>query len=459
MCPGSVRVAVIGAGASGLAQLKQLLDAFARPNTPQLDVVVYESQREVGGTWFRSSHDKKKYIRHTDSDGQLFFSPDAENPSPMYDGLRTNLPYDLMSYRDFPMEHDDIFPDQPAVERYLRDYAKKFDLYKYIRFNTPVKRLYRHGKWRIETDTVEDFDFVCVANGHYADSWIPLIPGLDSFPGEVLHSRYYRCPEDYAGKSVMVVGSFASGSDLSRQLAGLNLTGRSMTVYLSSSGSTYSPPPGPDDPPQPWREYIRNVPLISRIDETKISFEDGSQVDDVDTLIFATGYRYSLPFCKAFDEPWKSTPPLDRIDGSLSGLSMRQLDELLLFLKDDRTISFPVLQYQIVPFPLAEVQARLTAFLWAGLFMLPEHLNLPSNPSNHHSTPPATPPDTPVRKVVSMRQNLVFGAPYEFIYAEYLMDLMRGVDGDDTPSHWQRIEPWRRERRADKALRRKLLGY
>ena len=110
-----------------------------------------------------------------------------------------------MSFRDFPMKSNTIFPDQRelsvsinphprevrsvfagVIEQYLRDYAKSFDLYPYIRFNTVVTRLLnpKDGRrWRLESrsssrNTEESFDFVCVANGHYADPWVPLIPGL-----------------------------------------------------------------------------------------------------------------------------------------------------------------------------------------------------------------------------------------------------------------------------------------
>lgn len=49
-----VRVGIIGAGASGLAQLKQLIDAFDRPQVrarKQLQVSVFEKNGEVGGVW------------------------------------------------------------------------------------------------------------------------------------------------------------------------------------------------------------------------------------------------------------------------------------------------------------------------------------------------------------------------------------------------------------------------
>jgi hypothetical protein len=61
-----------------------------------------------------------------------------------------------------------------------------------------------------------------------------------------------------------------------------------------------------------------------------------------------------------------------------------------------------------------------------------------------------------------MRKKLVFGAPYEWTYEEFLMGLCLEADvadGIDTPDHWRRIEPWRRDRRADADLRRRTLGF
>jgi hypothetical protein len=45
-------IAVIGAGASGLAQIKQAIDAFARPESPTEALIVgFESKDQVGGVW------------------------------------------------------------------------------------------------------------------------------------------------------------------------------------------------------------------------------------------------------------------------------------------------------------------------------------------------------------------------------------------------------------------------
>lgn len=45
------RIAVIGAGAAGLAQAKQVLDAFRIPQGPGVELVVFEARRDVGGVW------------------------------------------------------------------------------------------------------------------------------------------------------------------------------------------------------------------------------------------------------------------------------------------------------------------------------------------------------------------------------------------------------------------------
>lgn len=188
-----------------------------------------------------------------------------------------------------------------------------------------------------------------------------------SFPGQVLHSRFYSRPTDYAGRNVLVVGSFASGSDLSRQIASLNLSkyspeGRPLSpdnqgygftrVYVSSSGvSRIVANDGP------WLRYTTHVPLIHHIDGGVVHFDAREPLEGVDTIIFATGYNFSLPFCKRRDRPWCERTVLDTEIGErerdggetsevegIKGLAMRDLDELMLFLDGDRTISFPVLR-------------------------------------------------------------------------------------------------------------------
>ncbi|KAK6907093.1 hypothetical protein I203_101082 [Kwoniella mangroviensis CBS 8507] len=550
----TTRVGMIGAGASGLSQIQQLLEIWdqhkdVRGKT-KLEIVGFESKSDVGGVWLTDDQPKPNIRTHLTSkennEETYSYPPKGTNPSPMYQGLRTNLPHDLMSFRGYPFPEDTpLFPKQELVEQYLQSYTEHYNLRKHIRFSTRVERVYltpqqdQNGssdkkRWTIESNNLhsderksEQFDYVVVSNGHYSDGWIPPIKGLSTFPGQIIHSRFFHRASDYIGKTVLVVGSFASGGDISRLLASENINKFSpsgeplngfskeeyLKVYVSTSGYTqYSATEGP------WAEYIQHVPLISHLtppDESQshtkgtIHLEEDEQgekreLDDVDVIIFATGYNFLFPFFKITDEPWDKTrlsegnvksEERQKGDGweenGIKGQGVDGLDELLLFLKGDRTISFPTLSYQNVPFPLTQVQSRFTAYLWAGLLELPEQITLPPNPSNPYSSSqqeikddkaadsfntsssssqdkgsvdppqPTAEPKKP-RKVLQRIRHLVFGAPYEWTYSEFLMDFMTQSDqkhGVETEDHWKKIEGWRRDRRADTSLRKRMLGY
>jgi cation diffusion facilitator CzcD-associated flavoprotein CzcO len=85
-----------------------------------------------------------------------------------------------------------------------------------IRFNTRVEKLEKVGHvWIVKSTTlvknevgrtrrkesVEEFDAVVVASGHYHASKVPDIPGLkewkEAWPERVEHSKRYRGPEEY----------------------------------------------------------------------------------------------------------------------------------------------------------------------------------------------------------------------------------------------------------------------
>lgn len=61
----------------------------------------------------------------------------------------------------------------------------------------------------------------------------------------------------------------------------------------------------------------------------------------------------------------------------------------------------------------------------------------------------------------TVRKDLIFAPPYEWVYTRYCMDLMREADGDDdkVEGYWKELEEWRVERRKDTGLRKRSLGY
>jgi cation diffusion facilitator CzcD-associated flavoprotein CzcO len=98
------------------------------------------------------------------------------------------------------------------VLRYLVAFAEAHGLKRFIRCNTTVVQVAPNetaGGWEITTydsNMMEQssryettaYDAVVVASGHYRTPRIPdNIPGLELFPGDVVHSRMYRQPGPY----------------------------------------------------------------------------------------------------------------------------------------------------------------------------------------------------------------------------------------------------------------------
>lgn len=131
---------------------------------------------------------------------------------------------------------------------------------------------------------------------------------------------------------------------------------RQIEVHVSCSApSAFSV--DPNDPNTPWGKYVTYHPMIEHVSTSTIHFEDETTLDDVDVVIYATGYNFALPFAKFEDRPWCDNPIFNGKIGSeermggdtweekgMKGLGVKGLDELMLFLEGDRSICFPVLR-------------------------------------------------------------------------------------------------------------------
>ncbi|CAA7034238.1 unnamed protein product [Microthlaspi erraticum] len=129
----SRHVAVIGAGAAGLVAAREL-------RREGHSVVVFERQKQVGGTWI--------YTDRVESDPLSVDPTRIVVHSSVYGSLRTNLPRECMGFRDFPFairsgESRDQrrFPSHGEVLAYLRDFSKEFGIEELIRFETTVVRV------------------------------------------------------------------------------------------------------------------------------------------------------------------------------------------------------------------------------------------------------------------------------------------------------------------------------
>ncbi|OGM44820.1 flavin dependent monooxygenase [Aspergillus bombycis] len=371
------RVAVIGAGPSGLSAVKYLL---AEKYFTKIDV--FEKRSSVGGVWNYTPPALKQ------STSTLVPQLDPNEPgdeptwhhtggiqgplepafiSPIYSTLDTNIPKELMAYGDKPFHPDaQVLPKYSTVKKYLDEYAE--NVKDYIHLDTQVVSVkssgYRADAWAVTTknlrtgvDTTDTYDAVVVASGHYDVPYTPDIPGIkiwnETYPGIISHSKLYDSPESFRGKKVIVVGGSASGVDIGNQINRLS-KGK---VIASQRTESYLMPSNATD-----KDYVPEI--VEFLPPTEynraVRFTDGKIEDDVDAIVFCTGYLYSFPFLSSLDHPV--------ITDGRRVLNTYQH----LFYIHNPTLAFPVLPQRVIPFPLSENQAAVFARVWSGRLTLPD---------------------------------------------------------------------------------------
>ena len=270
----SARVAVVGAGAAGLAAARELRDEGHT-------AVVFEASHAIGGTW-----------RYDAAPGVH---------SSMYANLRTNLPRELMGFADLPFSSATPltgdarrYCGHAEVQAYLELFAARNALHSLIRFGVRVQRatpLWEGAtalgpRWRVETSAAcEDstFDALLVANGHYSEPRTLHVPGAADFPGSLQHTHDYRTPAPFAGKRVVVVGAASSGEDVSRDIAPV-----AAATFLSAASFMTEGPIASG--------AVQKRALLVRLHaDGAAEFADGTR-EAVDVVLFATGYHFHFPF-------------------------------------------------------------------------------------------------------------------------------------------------------------------
>ena len=281
------RVAIIGSGAAGLATAHRLQPSFA--------VDVFEASSVVGGTWH--------YTEECDIHGS------------MYRDLHTNLPKDIMAFPDFSwcIASDRSFVHHTNVQAYLVAYSKQLGLEPLIRFNHRVTQLTKlaskedgspFSRWKLtalDTSTDEEltqtYDAVVVCNGHYAKPYIPAIPNIARFQGQVLHSHNYRMPEPFANKTIVILGGGQSGRDIAQELCH---TARKVVLAHRSTPLQMAP-------------LEETTPVVDVNDQGHLVTSD-MQTVEADVLIYATGYHFDFPFLDLAQAGLQLQPP-KRIQG------------------------------------------------------------------------------------------------------------------------------------------------
>jgi len=322
-----MKVCIIGAGSSGITAAKNL-----KENGIAFDC--FEKGSNIGGNW-----------RYNNDNGM----------SSAYRSLHINTNRVVMAYSDFPMPSEyPMFPHHSHIIKYFENYVDHFGVRADIQFNTEVLTVTRNAddSYHVKTDKGEgNYRAVLICNGHHWNARFPEPAFSGVFTGEVLHSHYYREPEQIYKKDVLVVGIGNSAVDIACEAA-RQCTGNK--VVVSSRSGAYIVPnwiwsmpfdnlasplmaklplslqrillkmglwlargnqedygvPQPKRPPLSehptlsqdllnlsGRGLIKFKPNIKELKGKTVVFEDGT-TQDFDQIVYATGYKVTFPFLK-----------------------------------------------------------------------------------------------------------------------------------------------------------------
>ena len=232
---GQPRIAIIGAGMSGIAAVVKLQKAGYR------DLTVFEKAEQVGGTW-RANR---------------------------YPGLSCDVPSHWYSFTFNPNpDWTHRFSYGPEIQAYMQATAEKFGVTPLVRFNTGVSALAYDDKdedgpvWHLTTEHGDDgiYDIVISATGILRLPQLPDIEGLEGFTGTKFHSAEWPDTIDLSGKRVGIIGT---GSTSCQIVGEITDTVGSMHVFQRTP---HWVAPLPQKKYAAWQKFfMRALPFLPKL--------------------------------------------------------------------------------------------------------------------------------------------------------------------------------------------------
>jgi putative flavoprotein involved in K+ transport len=313
MTPRSYDTLVIGAGQAGLAAGYHLQSSGT-------DFAILEASTQPGGAW---PH--------------------------YYTSLRLFSPARFSALPGLPFPGDpERYPTRDEVIAYVQRYAIHFDLP--IITNTRVAQVTQRAR-QFQIQTTDGRSFVAqrliAASGSFQHPYQPVIAGQAQFAGTLLHSFAYQTPEPFVGRRVVVVGGGNSAVQIAvelAQVAQVSLAvrepvrfvtqrpyGRDVHFWWSLLRLDTSPIEHPlgrlfahlTNGPGPrvldagiYRQALAagkpdTRPVFQSFTENGVIWADGS-IEEIDAVIFATGYRAGLDYLAPLGALDNAGQPLHR---------------------------------------------------------------------------------------------------------------------------------------------------
>lgn len=207
--PSETDVLVVGAGFSGLYSVQRLRELG-------FQVHGIDAGTDVGGVWYWNRY------------------PGARCDIESVDYCFSFSPELIQEWN-----WTERYPAQPEILQYINHVADRFSLREFYSFETRVASMAwdaDRAVWHVETDRGDTIDarWVIMATGQLAVPQPPIIPGIGSFAGEVLHTGDWpQGGVDFTGRSVAVIGTGSSGVQVIPQIAkqAANLTVLQRTAH------------------------------------------------------------------------------------------------------------------------------------------------------------------------------------------------------------------------------------
>ncbi|MGW7003968.1 flavin-containing monooxygenase [Streptomyces sp. NPDC054933] len=227
----NAHVIVVGAGLSGIAAAVKLRRSGI------IDFLVLEKADRVGGTW-------------------------RENT---YPGCAVDIPSPIYSFSFHPNPGwSRNFVNQPELLSYIEGTVEKFDLAGVIRFRTELIEAAwseERSRWVMETTRGRFVaQHVIFASGLLHEPSVPVLPGLDSFPGEKFHSARWNHDVDLTGKRVAVIGTGCSAVQIVPEIQPLV-----QKLYVFQRTASWVLPRPDFELPGAVQMLFRHVPVTQRL--------------------------------------------------------------------------------------------------------------------------------------------------------------------------------------------------
>jgi cation diffusion facilitator CzcD-associated flavoprotein CzcO len=193
--PCDYQVIVIGAGVSGIYQIKRLLDMG-------IHATVLEANDGLGGTWYNNRYPGARFDSESYTYGYSFSE-------------------ELLS----EWHWKERFSAQPETLRYLNLVADKFNLRDHMQFGCRVESMIFDETldiWRVTLDDGRAMTarIVITGIGPLSTPTLPNIDGIDDFKGMSFHPHYWpHALTDLSGLRVGIVGTGATAIQIIPEVA------------------------------------------------------------------------------------------------------------------------------------------------------------------------------------------------------------------------------------------------